>query len=84
MRYTNGAKTVTTEQYSSMLEKQGLTEFAASFQVKTFKYQVINRITGKIHGPYSPLKRATRKVDKIDNEYGAYIAHYKRVETEQR
>lgn len=37
-------------------------------------YCVINRMTLKVEGKYSTVKRARRKVDKVDNEYGGYVA----------
>ena len=35
---------------------------------------VINRTTQRIEGRYSTVKRARSKVDRVDNEYGGYIA----------
>ena len=37
-------------------------------------YCVVNRSTLKVEGKYSTVKRARRKLDKVDNEYGGYIA----------
>ena len=44
------------------------------------KYAVIDRRTGKTMGIYSTRRRASRKVDKLDNEYGGYRYIYKQVE----
>ena len=44
------------------------------------KYQVIDRHTGKVMGVYSTLRRAIRRVDKLDNDYGTYRYMYKKVE----
>lgn len=43
-------------------------------------YEVIDRHTGYVMGVYSTLKRAIRKVDKLDNEYGGYRYYHRRIE----
>ena len=36
-------------------------------------YIIIDRITGQqVGGTYQSLRRASRRVDRLDNEYGAY------------
>jgi hypothetical protein len=44
-------------------------------------YKVIDRKTGKVIGIYQTLKRAKRKIDKLDNEYGAYRYYSHKIET---
>lgn len=36
------------------------------------KYQVIDKVTKQVIGTYSTRKRASNKVDKLDNAYGCY------------
>lgn len=36
------------------------------------KYLVIDRHNQEVIGTYQTLKRASNKVDKLDNEYGGY------------
>lgn len=40
--------------------------------METGKWQVIDRHTGKVMGVYATLKRASRRVDALDNAYGGY------------
>jgi hypothetical protein len=40
-------------------------------------YQVFDIRTGQVMGVYSSLKRATRRIDKLDMEYGAYRYSYR-------
>lgn len=44
------------------------------------KYQVIDRHTKKIMGTYQDVKRARRRADKLDLEYGAYRYGVEKVE----
>ncbi len=41
-------------------------------------YEVVDTQTGKVVGTVKSLKAASRKVDKLDNEYGAYRYVYRR------
>jgi hypothetical protein len=36
------------------------------------RYQVYDRKTGDVVGTYETRRRATRRADRLDNEYGAY------------
>ena len=36
-------------------------------------YRVINIKTAAVRGPYQSKQRARNMVDKLDNEYGAYV-----------
>lgn len=42
--------------------------------VEVERYELVDRHTGKVLGTYKPSqrKRARNRVDKLDNEYGAY------------
>lgn len=44
------------------------------------KFLVIDNQTGMIVGRFSTRKRASNKVDRLDNEYGGYRFHVKEVE----
>ncbi len=46
-------------------------------------YQVYDTRTGQIMGTYQTLKRATRKIDKLDLAYGAVRYSYKHINQEE-
>jgi hypothetical protein len=43
------------------------------------RYLLINSKTNEKVGDFSTRQRASRKQDKLDNEYGGYIHHIKEV-----
>lgn len=44
-------------------------------------YEVIDRKTAQVVGIYKTLKTARRAVDRLDNIYGGYRYHHRRVES---
>ena len=36
------------------------------------KFKIVNRYTNEVVGSYNDVKRARRKRDKLDNDYGSY------------